>query len=67
MEENTIQDCAAIIDFGKLLCVLTGSPDAEGCLNEMNRVCWLIVAHAEAIQHREEDKGAKPFRPTIVR
>ncbi|WP_156929078.1 hypothetical protein [Bradyrhizobium sp. th.b2] len=39
---TTPEDAEAIIEFGTLLCVLVANPDAEGCLNEMNRVLWLI-------------------------
>jgi hypothetical protein len=64
---STIDDSAAIIDYGMLLCVLTASPDAEGCLNEMNRVCWLIVEHARAIQNREVAKHVPAMRLTKAR
>lgn len=45
----------AIVDYGTLLCVLVANPDAEACLDQINRVLWLIVGHARTIQNRPSE------------
>lgn len=64
---NTIDDCDAIIDHATLLCVLTTAPDAETCLNQVNRLMWVIIEHAGAIKEREVENHipSVPPRPNL--
>ncbi|MCP1758226.1 hypothetical protein [Bradyrhizobium elkanii] len=64
---NTIDDCDAIIDHATLLCVLTTAPDAETCLNQVNRLMWVIIEHAGAIKEREVENHipSLPPRPKL--
>ncbi|MGY4570503.1 hypothetical protein [Bradyrhizobium sp. USDA 3256] len=64
---NTIDDCEAIVSHATLLCVLTTAPDAETCLDQMNRVLWLIVEHAQAIQSREATALPRPVLSVVRR
>jgi non-ribosomal peptide synthetase component F len=40
------------VEYSTLLCVLTASPDAEGCLDEMNRLLHQVADHAREIETR---------------